>query len=122
MKRSDAVAALSALAQDSRLDVFRMLMAAGPDGLPAGAISSRLKMPSPTLSFHLAQLCHAGLARSRRSGRSIIYTANFRTMNALLAYLTDDCCGGRPEVCLPAASAAACAPSQECGEPVRRRA
>ncbi len=123
MKRSDAVAALGALAQDSRLDVFRMLMAAGPAGLCAGTISKRMRMPSPTLSFHLSQLCHAGLASARRAGRSIIYTANFRTMNALLAYLTQDCCGGRPEICLPAAaSASADAQTQTCGEPARRRA
>jgi ArsR family transcriptional regulator len=123
MKRSDAVAALSALAQDSRLEVFRMLVAAGPSGLRAGDISTRLKMPSPTLSFHLSQLCHAGLAGARRSGRSIIYTANFRTMNLLLAYLTQDCCGGRPEICLPAAaSASERTPTEPCGEPARRRA
>jgi ArsR family transcriptional regulator, arsenate/arsenite/antimonite-responsive transcriptional repressor len=122
MKRSDAVAALGALAQDSRLDVFRMLMAAGPDGLCAGAISTRLRMPSPTLSFHLSQLCHAGLTSARRAGRSIIYMANFRTMNALLAYLTQDCCGGRPEICLPAAGQPGRSQAQSCGEPARRRA
>jgi ArsR family transcriptional regulator, arsenate/arsenite/antimonite-responsive transcriptional repressor len=122
MKRSDAVAALGALAQDTRIDIFRMLMKAGPAGLPAGDISSRLQLPPPTLSFHLSQLCHAGLTSARRAGRSIIYTANFRAMNGLLAYLTDDCCGGRPEICLPAASGSNRTRTETCGEAAKRRA
>jgi ArsR family transcriptional regulator len=122
MKRSDAVAALGALAQDTRIDIFRILMKGGPAGLPAGEISSRLRLPPPTLSFHLSQLCHAGLTSARRVGRSIIYTANFGAMNGLLAYLTEDCCGGRPEICLPAARGTNRNQPQTCGETARRSA
>ncbi len=96
-----AVAALGALAQESRLDIFRMLVATGPEGLPAGAIGERLKLPSPTLSFHLNQLRFAGLVSSRRESRSIIYSANFAAMRGLMSYLTEQCCGGRPELCAP---------------------
>lgn len=96
-----AIAALGALAQESRLDIFRMLIAEGPEGLPAGAIGARLKLSSPTLSFHLNQLRFAGLVGSRRVTRSIIYSANFAAMRALMSYLTEQCCGGRPELCAP---------------------
>ncbi|MGD0073484.1 MAG: metalloregulator ArsR/SmtB family transcription factor [Candidatus Binataceae bacterium] len=101
MKRSAAVAALGALAQETRLDIFRLLVDKGPGGLAAGEIGTRLGLPSPTLSFHLNQLRFARLVASRRASRSIIYTANFKAMNALLAYLTENCCGGRPELCAP---------------------
>jgi DNA-binding transcriptional ArsR family regulator len=79
----------------------------GPDGLSAGAIGERLDIPAPTLSFHLAQLNRAGLATSRRVGRSILYAADYRGMNGLLSYLTEDCCQGRPELCV----GAACSPA-----------
>src|SRR5216683_6035499 len=102
MKKSTAVAALGALAQETRLEVFRLLVQKGPDGLAAGEIGDRLGLPSPTLSFHLNQLRFAGLVTSRRVSRSIIYSANVKTMNALLAYLTENCCRGRPELCAPA--------------------
>ena len=105
MKKSTVVAALSALAQESRLDIFRLLVQKGPEGLPAGEIGERLGLPPPTLSFHLNQLRFAGLVRSQRESRSIIYSANFRAMNELLAYLTENCCGGRPELCAPDACA-----------------
>jgi DNA-binding transcriptional ArsR family regulator len=98
MKKLDAIAALSALAQDTRLDVYRLLVQAGPKGLPAGEMGQRLGLPSPTLSFHLAQLKHAGLVTHRRASRSIIYSANYGTMNDLLAYLTENCCG-REAIC-----------------------
>ena len=101
MTKLKAVAALGALAQESRLDIFRMLIARGPEGLPAGAIGDRLKLPSPTLSFHLNQLRFAGLVSSRRESRSIIYSANFGAMRGLMSYLTEQCCGGRPELCSP---------------------
>ena len=101
MKKEAVIHALSALAQETRIDIFRILVQAGPEGLPAGAIGERLGLPSPTLSFHLNQLRFAGLATSRRESRSIIYSANFKTMNQLLAYLTENCCGGRPELCAP---------------------
>jgi ArsR family transcriptional regulator len=101
MKKSNVVGALSALAQETRLDIFRLLVQKGPDGLPAGEIGERLGQPSPTLSFHLNQLRFAGLVTSRRESRSIIYSANFKSMNDLLAYLTENCCTGRPDLCAP---------------------
>ena len=104
MKKSTVIAALSALAQETRLDIFRLLVVKGPEGLPAGEIGDRLGQPSPTLSFHLNQLRFAGLVTSRRASRSIIYSANFKAMNGLLAYLTENCCGGRPESCAPSTS------------------
>jgi len=95
MKSNDAVAALSALAQENRLDVFRLLVQAGPHGLPAGQVAATLELAGPTLSFHLAQLRHAGLVLARRQGRSIIYAANFAAMNGLLGFLTENCCRGQ---------------------------
>jgi ArsR family transcriptional regulator, arsenate/arsenite/antimonite-responsive transcriptional repressor len=103
MKKSTVISALGALAQETRLDIFRLLVQKGPEGLPAGEIGTRLGQPSPTLSFHLNQLKFAGLVSSRRESRSIIYTANFKMMTNLLGYLTENCCGGRPEMCAPAA-------------------
>ncbi len=104
MKKSIAIAALGALAQETRLDIFRLLVQKGPEGLPAGEIGTRLGQPSPTMSFHLNQLRFAGLVSSRRESRSIIYSGNFKAMSDLLAYLTENCCGGRPELCSPAAA------------------
>ncbi len=101
MKKELAVQALGALAQETRIEIFRILVQAGPLGLPAGAVGERLGLPSPTLSFHLTQLRFAGLVSCRRESRSIIYTANFKRMNELLTYLTENCCGGRPELCAP---------------------
>jgi len=105
MKKSAVIGALAALAQGTRLDIFRLLVQKGPEGLPAGEIGTRLGQPSPTLSFHLNQLRFAGLVNSRRKSRSIIYSANFKAMTDLLLYLTENCCGGRPELCIPAAAA-----------------
>jgi ArsR family transcriptional regulator, arsenate/arsenite/antimonite-responsive transcriptional repressor len=102
MEKSDAVAALAALAQDSRLDVFRLLVQAGPDGLPAGEIATTLKLAPNTLTFHFDRLRVAGLLTVRRDGRSMIYAARFETMNALLGYLTENCCQGAPAACAPA--------------------
>src|SRR5258707_11770211 len=96
MEQTDAVAALAALAQDNRLDVFRLLVEAGPEGMPAGEIASALKLAPNTLTFHFDRLRMAGLVTVRRNGRSMIYAARFETMNALLGYLTENCCGGRP--------------------------
>jgi len=101
MKKSSVVAALGALAQETRLDIFRLLVQKGPSGMPAGDIGMRLGQPSPTMSFHLNQLRFAGLVGSRRESRSIIYTANFKAMSELLGYLTENCCGGKPELCAP---------------------
>jgi ArsR family transcriptional regulator len=102
MEQSDAVAALAALAQDNRLDVYRMLVQAGPEGLPAGSVASALKLAPNTLTFHFDRLRQAGLVTVRREGRSMIYAARFETMNALLGYLTENCCKGAPETCAPA--------------------
>jgi DNA-binding transcriptional ArsR family regulator len=99
MEKSAAIAALSGLAQESRLDAFRLLVQAGPEGMPAGQIGERLGLPSATLSFHLNQLRQAGLVSFRREGRSLIYQAEFPAMIALLGYLTDNCCRGNPAVC-----------------------
>ena len=99
MEKTQAIAALVALGQENRLDVFRLLVEAGRNGLPAGQISERLDIPSPTLSFHLAQLKHAGLAHVRREGRSLIYAANYDGMNALMGFLTENCCAGDAAGC-----------------------
>ena len=94
MKQSEAIAALGALAQDTRLAIFRLLVQAGQGGLAAGSISQTLGLAAPTLSFHLGQLKHAGLITMRRESRSLIYAAEYGTMNALLGYLTENCCHG----------------------------
>jgi DNA-binding transcriptional ArsR family regulator len=99
METVTAVSALAALAQESRLEVFRLLVQAGANGLPAGQIAERLKLASPTLSFHLVQLKHAGLVHVRREGRSLIYAANYDGMNALMEFLTDNCCAGDAAAC-----------------------
>jgi DNA-binding transcriptional ArsR family regulator len=99
MEMNDAVKALSALAQGSRLSIFRLLVAAGPDGMAAGTIGEKLDLPPATLSFHLAGLTRAGMAKSRQDGRFVIYSADFEGMGRLLAYLTEDCCGGK--ACVP---------------------
>jgi ArsR family transcriptional regulator, arsenate/arsenite/antimonite-responsive transcriptional repressor len=102
MKKKDAVAALAALAQDSRLDAFRLLVQAGPEGMPAGQVAEALDVSPNTLTFHFDRLREAGLVAVRRQGRMMIYTACFDTMNALLGYLTENCCEGYPEQCAPA--------------------
>ena len=96
---TDAVKSLSALAQGSRLSIFRLLVQAGPAGIAAGSIGEKLDLPPATLSFHLAGLTRAGLAQSRQEGRFVIYSADFEGMGRLLAYLTEDCCGGK--ACVP---------------------
>ncbi len=109
MKKSDAVAALAALAQDNRLDVFRLLVEAGPEGMPAGSVAGALKLAPNTLTFHFDRLRDAGLVTVRRQGRSMIYAARYDAMNALLDYLTKNCCQGAPDQCAPAA---ACKPAR----------
>jgi ArsR family transcriptional regulator len=101
MEGSEAIAALAALAQESRLDVFRLLVRAGAEGMPAGQIAERLELPPTTLSFHLNQLRQAGLVTFRRDGRSLIYSAEYPAMNALLGYLTENCCRGDSGACGP---------------------
>jgi ArsR family transcriptional regulator len=102
MEMNDAVKSLSALAQGSRLSIFRLLVQAGPEGMAAGSIGEKLELPPATLSFHLAGLTRAGLADSRQDGRYVIYSANFDGMNELVGYLTDNCCGGKS--CAPVAA------------------
>jgi ArsR family transcriptional regulator len=92
MKASQAVAALAALAHEQRLTVYRMLVEAGPEGLPAGAISTRLKVPPSSMTFHLQALQRAGLVTQERMSRQLIYTADFAVMNGLVGYLTENCC------------------------------
>lgn len=108
MKKPAALAALAALAQENRLDVFRLLVEAGPEGLPAGSVAGALKVAPNTLTFHLDRLREAGLVTVRRDGRSMIYAARFDRMNALIGYLTENCCQGRPAQCAPAI----CMPSE----------
>lgn len=94
MKKPDALAALAALAQDNRLDVYRLLVRAGPAGMQAGNVSGALKLAPNTLTFHFDRLRRAGLVTVRREGRSMIYAARYDTMNALLGYLSENCCAG----------------------------
>jgi len=105
MDKKLAIKGLSALAQEGRLAVFRLLVRAGPEGLAAGDVARALNTPPNTLSAQLGVLANAGLVRSRRVGRSVIYMADFDAMGALLVYLMADCCGGRPEICAPIADA-----------------
>jgi DNA-binding transcriptional ArsR family regulator len=100
MKTKQAIAALGALAQETRLAAFRLLVQAGPDGLPAGEIAGKLGLPASSLSFHLAQLTQAGMVVQLRAGRSLIYSIDFQSMNGLMAYLTENCCGGTTAACM----------------------
>jgi len=93
MEKSDVVTALAALAQDNRLDVYRLLVQAGPEGMPAGSISSALQLAPNTLTFHFDRLRQAGLVTVRREGRSMIYAARYEVMNGVISYLTENCCG-----------------------------
>ncbi len=105
MKIGSAVEALAALAQESRLAVFRLLVQAGQEGMAAGAVGERLGIPPATLSFHLKTLAHARLVKARTEGRFVIYSANYAEMDRLIAYLTEHCCAG---------DAAQCAPMKKC--------
>jgi ArsR family transcriptional regulator, arsenate/arsenite/antimonite-responsive transcriptional repressor len=119
MKKSRVIAFLGALAQETRLDIFRLLIQRGPKGMSAGEIGERLGQPSPTLSFHFNQLRFAGLVTSRRKSRSIIYSANYKAMTDLIAYLTENCCGGRSELCSPNAGCTA-EPNSEASATAKR--
>ncbi len=99
MEKSSALIALAALAQELRLDIYRLLVQAGSDGMAVGQIGEQLGLPSATLAFHLKELKNAGLAAFTRNGRSLIYVAVYPTMNALLEYLTENCCQGVPAAC-----------------------
>lgn len=108
MDKSNAILALNALGQTTRLDVFRLLVKVGPEGLPAGEIASRLGVRQNTLSTHLAILTRGGVVRSERQGRVIRYAADFDGMRELTTYLLEDCCRGAPQVCKPVAAAIQC--------------
>jgi DNA-binding transcriptional ArsR family regulator len=116
METRQAVAGLAALAQETRLAIFRMLVARGPEGLAAGAIAQALGLPASSLSFHLAQLGHAGLILQRRRSRSLIYSVDFSAMNSLMGYLTENCCGGDAALCVPV-----CVPRPAATLTVKRR-
>jgi ArsR family transcriptional regulator len=107
METKNIIAALSALAQESRLAVFRLLVQTGPEGMAASKIAAQLSISPSALSFHLKELSHAQLVTSRHEGRFVIYSTSFETMNGLIEFLTDNCCGGNP--CSPAA---ACRPAE----------
>lgn len=104
MERKIVVAALDALSQETRLEVFRLLVQAGDDGMSAGSIGEKLNVPNATLSFHLQQLKHAGLATTQRKSTTIIYKANYETMNGVIGYLSENCCQGASDQCQPAES------------------
>jgi DNA-binding transcriptional ArsR family regulator len=114
MNTTDAVSALAALAQETRLAIYRLLVERGPGGAAAGAVAEALKLPASSLSFHLAHLTRAGLIVQRRVGRQLFYSADFAAMNALVGYLTENCCSGNPALCVPA-----CAPAPE--QPPKRK-
>jgi len=117
MEMSRALAALSALSHETRLATFRLLVTAGPDGMPAGVVAERLGVLANTMSSHLAQLARAGLVTTRREGRIVRYAADYDGMRDLMAFLMRDCCGGQAEICAPlaaiAADCAACAGAAE---------
>ncbi|AVK72227.1 ArsR family transcriptional regulator [Cupriavidus necator] len=108
MESKNAVIALAALASSSRLEVYRLLVQAGPGGMPAGHISEATGTPPSTLSFHLKELAHAGLVTSRQEGRYVIYSANYATMNGLIGFLTENCCQGEPCAAVPASECTTC--------------
>jgi ArsR family transcriptional regulator, arsenate/arsenite/antimonite-responsive transcriptional repressor len=117
MKKDRAVSALAALAQDNRLDVFRLLVQAGPDGMPAGRVAEAVDLAPNALTFHFDRLREAGLVTVRRDGRSMIYAARFEAMNDLIAFLTENCCQGASEACAPVA---VCKPKDVARETVSR--
>jgi ArsR family transcriptional regulator len=114
MNTKHAINALGALAQETRLELFRLLIQRGPEGIAAGQLAEQLGTPAATLSFHLQQLMHAGLIEQQRNGRSLIYSANYEAINALVTYLTENCCG-QNAVCAPV-----CAPQAAEKLPLRR--
>lgn len=114
MEERQALAAFGALSQETRLRILRLLVVAGPDGLPAGTVGEKAEVSASNVSFHLKELERAGLVTARRDSRSIIYSAEYGALSGLIRFLMEDCCSGRPEVLMPVAVAAACCkPSKE---------
>lgn len=125
MQTSQTVKMLSALAQESRLAIFRLLVAQGPEGLPVGTIGERLDIPNATLSFHLKELLHAGLVTSRQTGRFVYYAPVIDAMNGLVGFLTENCCSASGESCIvvkPSRSPKKAAVKKVSVSPTRRRA
>lgn len=124
METKAAVEALAALAQETRLSIFRLLVVAGPEGLAAGRIGETLEVPAATLSFHLKELSRASLVASRQEGRFIYYSADFEHMAALMSFLTQNCCNGMPQECLTVVETAlgsCCSPARRKRTPSRSR-
>ncbi|EJC82610.1 putative transcriptional regulator [Rhizobium leguminosarum bv. trifolii WSM2297] len=114
MDQRQALISFAALSQETRLRIVRMLVIAGPDGMAAGMIADKVEVSPSNVSFHLKELERSGLIDQKREARSIIYTASYETLGGLVRFLMEDCCGGRPEICAPAAEVAACcAPAPE---------
>jgi ArsR family transcriptional regulator len=101
MDNATVIKIFASLAQETRLSLFRLLVQAGPEGLPAGRIAEQLGLPASTLSFHLKELTHAGIVNARQAGRFIYYSADYAAMSALIAFLTENCCGGNLQECCP---------------------
>ncbi len=108
MDQRHALGAFAALAQETRLQIVRILVVAGPDGMAAGALAEKVEVSPSNISFHLKELEHSGLIAAQRQSRSIIYTANYEALGGLVRFLMEDCCSGHPEICAPAAEVAAC--------------
>lgn len=115
MDQRQSLAAFAALSQETRLQIVRMLVVAGPNGMAAGAIAEKLAVSPSNVSFHLKELDHAGLISPQREARSIIYKANYEALAGLVRFLMEDCCAGHPEICVPTAIAAACCNSKAGG-------
>jgi ArsR family transcriptional regulator, arsenate/arsenite/antimonite-responsive transcriptional repressor len=112
MDRSQALNWFSALSQETRLGIVQLLVRAGPDGLPAGAVAEAVEVSASNVSFHLKELERAGPIDARRRARSIIYTANYDTLRKLIEFLMKDCCAGHPDICIPALAKACCTPAK----------
>ena len=112
MDRSQALAGFAALSQETRLAIVRLLVRAGPEGVPAGEVADRVGVSPSNVSFHLKELERAGLIEPRREARSIFYRASYDTLRDLIGFLMKDCCGGRPEICAPVLAAASCTPAK----------
>lgn len=110
MDERQALASFAALSQETRLHIVRMLVVAGPDGMPAGAIAEKAEVSPSNVSFHLKELERSGLITQKREARSIIYAANYEGLGGLVRFLMEDCCSGHPEICAPATAIAACCP------------
>src|SRR5262245_25718959 len=112
MDQRRALVSFAALSQETRLTIVRLLVRAGPDGVPAGDVAEQVKVSPSNVSFHLKELERAGLIAARREARSIIYSASYDTLSDLIAFLMKDCCGGHPEICTPALANACCTPTK----------